>query len=458
MHIINPATETLITTLEADTPELIGRIYNFAREAQPAWAALPLQQRLQTLARFDQLLQSQQEQLATTLTQEMGKPLWQARDEIQGARSRIQFFLQHSEKWLADEWMSQEPGMGEKISYEPLGVIANISAWNYPFLVGVNVFVPALIAGNAVLYKASEYSSLTGLNIEKLMHQAGVPRHIFQTVTGGKEAGEALLDLPLDGYFFTGSYRTGRYIYERVAPRMLPCQMELGGKDPLYVPADNADIEAVAKAAVEGSFYNGGQSCCAVERIYVHTAVYSDFLEAFVAETARLKVGDPLDEQVYIGPLARKEQVHLLQKQVGDAVLKGARIVYGEERWQGKGYFFIPTVLTEVDHSMKLMKEESFGPLIGIQEVQDDAEAIRLMQDTPYGLTAAVYSDHYESAAPILARMHTGTVYWNCCDRVSPALPWSGRGHSGRGATLSYHGIRAFVQPKAYHLRGEGYR
>ncbi|MEO0472634.1 MAG: aldehyde dehydrogenase family protein [Bacteroidota bacterium] len=454
MNIINPATEALITEVEIDRVHVIEKVYQVARDAQKKWAARPLSERIEIIRRFDQLLEEAKDDLALTLTNEMGKPLWQAHNELNGARGRIGWLLDNVEKALADEVMTQEAGLTEKIVHEPLGVIANISAWNYPYLVGVNVFVPALLAGNAVLYKPSEYTTMTGIRIEDLLHDAGVPRSVFQVVAGGKESGEALLKLPLDGYYFTGSHRTGQYIYEQVAAKMVPCQMELGGKDPLYVSKDNSNIPAVAAAAVEGAFYNSGQSCCAVERIYVHEAVYDEFVEAFVAETAKLKVGDPLDKDSWIGPLARREQLDVLQKQAGDALLKGAGIAYGEERWEGKGYYFIPTVFTDVNHSMKLMKEESFGPVIGIQKVASDQEAIELMLDTDYGLTAAVYSDSYESAEPILKAMNTGTVYWNCCDRVSAPVPWSGRKRSGLGATLSSVGLRTFTQPKAYHLRG----
>lgn len=454
MKIINPATEQVITELEADSSKLIHNIYHSAIEAQPIWADKSLEERLATIRAFDQLLEKNKQSLAITLTNETGKPLWQAINEINGARGRISYFLDHAKSWLSEEVITEENGLTEKIAYEPLGIIGNISAWNYPYLVGVNVFIPALIAGNAVMYKPSEYAALTGLKIEAMMHEAGVPQHVFQTVTGDKEAGEIMLTLPLDGYFFTGSHKTGQYIYEKVAKKMVPCQMELGGKDPLYVNADNADIKAVAAAAAEGAFYNAGQSCCAVERIYVHELVYEDFLEAFVEEVKQMKVGDPMDKDTYIGPMTQVGQVDFLQNQAGRALLKGARIIYGEDRWEGKGNYFLPTILVDVDHSMRIMKEESFGPLIGVQKVSGDEEAIQLMQDTDYGLTAAVYSDHYESAEPVLKAMRSGSVYWNCCDRVSATLPWSGRGNSGIGSTLSYQGIRAFVQPKAYHLRG----
>ncbi len=454
MNIINPATEKNIATLNEDSIESIGEKYKTAKAAQPNWQRKSVTDRIAIIQNFRDLLEKRIEPLAEILTSEMGKPLRQSRNEINGARGRIAFFLEHSEKWLSDEWVWQEAGLGEKISYEPLGIIANISAWNYPYLVGVNVFIPALIGGNAVLYKPSELTTLTGLKIGELLHEAGVPESIFQVVVGGKEAGEALLHLPLDGYFFTGSYKTGKHIYETVAPKMVPCQLELGGKDPMYVPDDVADIKSVAQAAVEGAFYNNGQSCCAVERVYVHEKVYDTFLEEFVREAQAMKLGDPKEKDVFIGPLARKEQADFLEAQTKDAQEKGARLLMGGKKGSQAGYYFEPTVLVDVNHEMQVMKEESFGPIIGIQKVRDDDEAIILMKDTDYGLTAAVYCDSKERAEKILSQMNTGSVYWNCCDRVSARLPWSGRKHSGIGATLSFAGIRAFVKPKAFHLRG----
>jgi acyl-CoA reductase-like NAD-dependent aldehyde dehydrogenase len=342
----------------------------------------------------------------------------------------------------------------EKIVYEPLGIIANISAWNYPYLVGVNVFIPALIGGNAVFYKPSEYATLTGLAIGKLLYQSGVPENAFQSVIGRGNAGEVLLDLPLDGYFFTGSYRTGKYIAEKVASKLVPCQLELGGKDPLYVMDDVADIDQVAAAALEGVIYNNGQSCCAVERIYVQEKVYDRFVRSYVEQAKKIVVGDPMQPGTEIGPLSRKEQKEFLMDQIEDAKQKGATVLSGGNSLSKKGYYIEPTVLVNVNHKMKVMKDESFGPITGIQKVKDDNEALELIQDSEYGLTAAVYSQSFERAEALMKRIDTGTVYWNCCDRVSGALPWSGRKHSGLGTTLSYQGIRAFVQPKSYHIRG----
>jgi acyl-CoA reductase-like NAD-dependent aldehyde dehydrogenase/gamma-glutamyl-gamma-aminobutyrate hydrolase PuuD len=451
--IINPATGEVIAELNENTKESLQKKFESLKTAQPAWGKLPLAQRIQILKKFSTLLEENIEQLAATLTSEVGKPLQQSRNEITGARARIQWLTDNAEKYLSDEIMSSGNGIEEKIAYEPIGVLCNISAWNYPYLVGVNVFVPALLAGNAVMYKPSEYTALTGLAIEKLLKEAGVPVNIFHIAVGAGNAGGMLLELPFDGYYFTGSYKTGKYIYEKVAPKMVPCQCELGGKDPLYVADDIADIKSVAAGTADGGFYNNGQSCCSVERIYVHEKVYDQYVDEFTKEVKSWKIGQPTEEGVYIGPLSRKEQLIVLENQIANAVSEGATILTGGKKITGKGYFFEPTVLVNVNHNMSVMKDESFGPVIGIMKVKDDEEAIQLMQDTEYGLTASVYSSDKKRAETILQQINAGTGYWNCCDRVSAALPWSGRNHSGFGVTLSHTGLRAFTKPKGYHLR-----
>ena len=455
MRIINPATERVIKNIDNDHPESVREKHSAAVAAQQDFSQTTVAERLEISAHFNELLQKNREKLAGLLTAEMGKPITQSRNEINGACSRISFFLEKSQQILSDELVYEEGGMREFIAYEPLGVIANISAWNYPYLVGVNVFVPAIIAGNAVMYKPSEYASLTGLEIQKLWQQAGLDNRLFTCVLGKGQAGKLLLDLSLDGYFFTGSHATGKTIYQQVAAKMVPCQLELGGKDPAYITANNRNIQKVAMAAVEGVFYNNGQSCCAVERIYVHQKVYHDFINEFVKEVKMLKMGDPQSEEVFIGPVTRKDQIGFLQNQVDDAVAKGGKILSGGKAETRQGYYFQPTVVINTNHQMKLMMEESFGPVIGIQKVDSDDQAIALMKDTPYGLTAAVFSDDQEQALRIMRQMNTGTVYWNCSDRVSPRLPWSGRKNSGFGFTLSEMGIRAFVRPKAYHMKSD---
>jgi len=453
MQIINPATHEVVDTVIEDSAEIIHTKFSSLRTGQPEWAEMPLQHRLAIIQKFYNLLDEEKYVLALALTTEVGKPLQQSYNELNGARARIQFFLQQSEKYLQEEWVTEEGGTQEKIVYEPLGVIANISAWNYPYLVGTNVFIPALIAGNAVLYKPSEYALLTGLHIQRLFYKAGVPQNVFELVVGAASAGEAMLSLPLDGYFFTGSYNTGKYIAEKVAHKLVPCQLELGGKDPLYVTDDIEDVKSVAAGTADGAFYNNGQSCCSVERIYVQEKVYDEYIDSFVEEVKSWKIGLPTEPAVYIGALTRPAQLTILEKHVADAVEKGASLLYGGNRIVGAGNYFEPTVLVDVTNDMAVMREESFGPIIGIMKVTSDEEAVALMNDTDYGLTAAVYSSNEARAGNIMRKLNTGTVYWNCCDRVSAGLPWSGRKHSGLGTTLSHIGIRAFTQAKAWHLR-----
>jgi acyl-CoA reductase-like NAD-dependent aldehyde dehydrogenase len=261
---------------------------------------------------------------------------------------------------------------------------------------------------------------------------------VFSVLTGTGATGALLVEQPVDGVFFTGSYATGARIAAACAPRMVKLQLELGGKDPSYV-CEDADVKTAAESLADGAMYNAGQSCCSVERIYVHQRIYEPFVDAFVAVVKGYKSGDP--------------QLAVLENQVADAVAKGARLLAGGKRIARPGNWFEATVLSNVDHRMALMREESFGPVIGIQKVAGDDEAVRLMNDTEYGLTAGVYTPDEARARRILAQVRSGSVYWNCCDRVSPRLPWSGVGHSGVGVTLSTYGIQAFTRPKAWHLK-----
>ena len=452
LNIRNPATGGAIAELPEDDAQSIAAKYRAARAAQPAWAATPLQARLDVLRRFRDALKSDVERLAAILTSETGKPIRQARNEINGLPGRVDFFLSAAESTIATRDVHDAAGMREQISHEPLGVIANISAWNYPYFVGGNVFVPGLLTGNAVLYKPSEFAALTGIEIGKLLHLSGVPRDIFAVLVGDGAVGTELIKQPIDGVFFTGSYATGHRIARDVGPRMMKLQLELGGKDPIYV-CDDVDVAAAAASLADGAMYNTGQSCCSVERIYAHETVHDKFIDAFVNEVSAFKLGDPTANDTYIGPLTRAPQLGVLERQVADAKVKGAKLLLGGQRLQRPGNWFEPTVFANVNHSMELMREESFGPIIGIQKIGDDAEAVRLMNDTEYGLTAGVYSKDEQRARSILSQLHAGSVYWNCCDRVSPRLPWSGVGHSGIGLTLSTYGIETFTRPRAWHLK-----
>jgi acyl-CoA reductase-like NAD-dependent aldehyde dehydrogenase len=455
VRILNPATGALLADVPEDGAFAVRRKYQRARAAQPAWAAKPIGKRVAAIRAFRDRLAAKHEMLARTLTLETGKPIRQSRNELHGLNKRLDFFCAEAARVLRDEnvYTDAKEKLEERISHEPLGVIANISAWNYPYFVGSNVFVPALLAGNAVLYKPSEFATLTGRHIAETLHEAGVPPDVFIAVFGAKTAGAAVLRSPIDGLFFTGSYATGARLGAAAGRKMIKVQLELGGKDPVYV-CEGVDVKTAATGIADGAFYNTGQSCCSVERIYVHETIHDAFVAAFVAAVKGYKVGDPLDEATYIGPLTRRPQLEVLQRQVADAKRKGAKLVAGGHIIKRRGNWFAPTVFIGVDHGMTLMQEESFGPIIGIQKVQDDAEAVTLMNDTPYGLTAAVYTPDPNRARRILGQVHTGSAYWNCCDRVSPRLPWSGVGHSGIGLTLSTYGIQTFTRPKAWHLRG----
>lgn len=452
MDIINPANGETLRTVEAHDAEAVAAAYAAAREAQAAWAAEPLETRVAIVARFRDLVTERAESLARTMSQETGKPVSQSMNELNATPPRIDWFLQQTAEVIASvPRAGVETGTAEHVSYGPLGVVANISAWNYPWFVGTNVFIPALLTGNAVLYKPSEFSTLTGLAMAALFDEAGLPAGLFTTLVGARETGEALLAQPIDGVFFTGSHATGVAISRAVAGRLIPVQLELGGKDPLYV-ADDVDVAKAAASAADGAFYNAGQSCCAVERVYVHQAIYEPFVEAFVETVKGFTLGDPADPGTYLGPLARAAQIPVLEAQVKDALDQGATAaVLGGPTGEGSQY--APTVLTGVTHDMAIMREESFGPVIGIMAVADDAEAVRLMNDTTYGLTAAVFSADQARAEAMLSQVRSGSAYWNCCDRVSPRLPWTGFGGSGLGSTLGHEGIRAFVQPRGWHLR-----
>lgn len=460
LSVINPATETLIKEIPVDDSAVIANKVKQARNAQPGWAAQPLLDRIEAIKKFRDLLIERAESLAATLTAETGKPITQAKNEILATPQRIDFFIKNVAQVLAPQRVYQEPwqavpGTGqleEIIAYDPLGVVANISAWNYPYFVGSNVFIPALLTGNAVVYKPSEIAAMTGSAIAALLHKADIPQDIFVPVIGTRLAGAALLEQPIDGVFFTGSYPTGQKIAMAAATKLIKVQLELGGKDPAYV-CDDVDVAAVAAGLADGAFYNNGQSCCAVERIYVHRDIYGPFVEKFVQTVQGFKLGDPTDTDTYLGPLSRKPQLSVIEQQIQDAVAKGAQVLCGGQPVNRPGWYFAPTVLTNVTHEMTVMHKETFGPVIGIQPVDSDDEAVTLMNDTNYGLTAAVYSSERERAVGILSQVNSGSAYWNCCDRVSPHLPWTGRNHSGIGSTLSKLGIANFLQPRGWHLR-----
>ena len=327
LAIHNPANGEKIAELAADDAASVAAKTARARAAQASWAVTPLSERKACIDRFQDGVVREREALAAVMTRETGKPIRMSRNELDGLIGRLDFFVAMVEPVTAVETVYNEAGMNERIEHLPLGVIGNISAWNYPWFVGCNVIIPALLTGNAVLYKPSEFATLTGLEIARLLHEAGVPHDVFVPLVGAGAVGAALLEQKIDGLFFTGSYATGVRIAQTVGPRFMKLQLELGGKDPSYV-CDDADPAAAAASLADGAMYNSGQSCCSVERIYVHERIHDAFVAAFVAAVKGFKIGDPMSEDTYIGAITRPAQLDVLDAHVADAKAKGAHVAH----------------------------------------------------------------------------------------------------------------------------------
>jgi acyl-CoA reductase-like NAD-dependent aldehyde dehydrogenase len=354
---------------------------------------------------------------------------------------------------LAPEHPEAKPGFELRIEHEPLGVVLDIAAWNYPLIVPVNVIVPALAAGNAVVLKHSPKSPAAGEHFACALASLSEPGAFQNVVVSDDEAGALVADERIDHVSFTGSVATGRRVYRAASERLAGCGLELGGKDPAYVAAD-ADLDFAAENVVDGACYNAGQSCCAVERVYVHASVYAAFLERATLAVQAYKLGDPLDESTTMGPLVDAAARERVERHVADALARGARLVCGGRRPQGlDGFFYEPTLLADCPQECLAMREETFGPLVPVRAVRDDEEALRLMNDSRYGLTASVWTRDPERAERFARALEAGTVYQNRCDFLDPALPWTGWKESGLGSTLSRHGFLHLTRRKSVHLR-----
>ncbi|GAM22838.1 hypothetical protein SAMD00019534_060130 [Acytostelium subglobosum LB1] len=451
---INPATGRPIKDLKVDTRDTLKKKFKDAYLFKDEWKYASQVDKAKVIMRFRDLLAERVDSLANDLTEETGKPITQAKGEIKAVIDRINFFLYNFSNCLQERTVRVTNKFSESLTYEPLGVVANISAWNYPYFIGLNVIIPALLTGNCVMYKPSEFASITGLNIAALLHEAGVPKEAFQVVLGKAVVSQSLLSMPIDGVFFTGSYQTGKNIAQTLGGRMVKTQLELGGKDAAYVNKD-VNIKQAIGSLADGAMFNTGQGCCSVERIYVDQEIYQEFVSGLVQEVSTFHMEfDPKSPNTYFGPMTRGQpQIEHLQRLITDAHKRGAKIELGGNKIAGApGSFFAPTVVSGVDHSMDIQKEELFGPVVTVQAVSGPEEAVKQMNDTPFGLTGAVYTNDVAIADYVSGNSNTGTVYWNACDRVSPYLPWSGRGHSGIGSTLGMDGILSFLRPKALHF------
>ncbi|HWS47548.1 MAG TPA: aldehyde dehydrogenase family protein, partial [Acidimicrobiia bacterium] len=454
LEIRNPATGELVRTVAVNEDGEIAQKVARGRRAQTDWAARGFADRAAAVQGMLDLLRAEAEECAQITTAEMGKPRREARNEIRAVQDRIAWNLEHVGALITPRVVTAASGPGtieERVTLEPVGVVAHVSAWNYPYFVALNSVIPALLCGNTVVYKPSEHATLTGLRLVDLLHRGGVPIDVVQAVVGAGGAGAALVAAGVDMVCFTGSYSTGRQVARAAADQLVRVQLELGGKDGAYV-ADDVDVETAALAVAEGVFYNNGQSCSAIERVYVHEAIVDRFVDAFVEVVRAYRVGDPTDDATEIGPVARAAQLDLLEAQIAEACAKGARIACGGRRIERRGNWFEPTVLVGVDGGMSVMRDETFGPLIGVQAVRDDADAVARLDDTEFGLGAAVFTNDRGRAERVLTALDVGNAYWNTADRSCVRLPWAGRRHSGLGVSMSESGVRSFAREKAWHL------
>jgi succinate-semialdehyde dehydrogenase/glutarate-semialdehyde dehydrogenase len=451
----NPATGELLGSFICASEVEVGAVVERARQEQPTWAARGLPARLAVLRQFQRLLVERKGEVARLITREAGKPYVEALStEVLVALDTVRFYLANAAKLLADEPLAHGNLLMKakrgRIVREPYGVIGLISPWNYPFAIPATEVMGALVAGNAVVFKPSELTPLVGETLVGLLHDAGVPGGILQVVQGDGATGAALIGSPIDKIVFTGSVSTGKRVAHAAAERMLPAMLELGGKDAMLV-LDDADLGVAAQAAVWGAFVNAGQTCLSVERCYVHRKRYPRFLELVLAKTRTLRVGNGMDPEIEVGPLIDERQMRVVEAQVEEARALGARVLAGGCRLPELGpSFYAPTVVTGVDHSMKLMREETFGPVLPIMPFDDDEDAIRLANDSEFGLAASIWTGSRPRGERLARRIHAGTVMINdviSCFGISEA-PHGGFRSSGIGRTHGSFGLQEMVRIK----------
>ncbi|MCA9169470.1 MAG: aldehyde dehydrogenase family protein [Planctomycetales bacterium] len=417
-----------------------------------AWRRVPLSDRISFVRAGLERLRSQAETIARDVTRQMGKPLAQAQGEVNTMLARAEQAITDAPAALADDDLSS-PGFVRRIRHEPLGVVLNMAAWNYPLLIPINVIVPALLAGNTVILKHSARTPLTGEAFAAAFGELEIPGLVQHVVMTHAQT-ETLIAQPEISYVaFTGSVEGGRSVYRAAAQRLLDAGLELGGKDPAYVAAD-ADLQRAIDNLVDGACYNAGQSCCAVERVYVHRSLYDDFVEGCRAKINEYVLGDPLLDSTTMGPLTLRDTLRVMDEQIADAQSRGARVLAGGQRWAAEpAQFYAPTLLADVPNDALAMQAETFGPLLPIAAVESDEDAVAKMNDSRLGLTASIWSTDSERCERLASEINAGTIFRNRCDYIDPQLPWTGWNESGIGSTLSRYGFIHLTRRKAIHFR-----
>jgi len=427
-----------------------------ARKAQREWAATPLADRCSLLLRFLDAIESMNGEIVPELAWQMGRPVRYG-GELRSLVERVRGMAAMAGEALAPVNLTGDDGIQRRVDRSPTGLVLVIAPWNYPYLTAANTIVAALLAGNAVLLKPAAQTLLTGERFAQAFAAAGLGDGLFANLFLSHEATARLLGAGLvDHCTFTGSVEGGRAIEHAAAGSFTTLTLELGGKDPAYVRAD-ADVAAAAKGIADGCFYNSGQSCCAVERVYVHEEIWQPFLDQMVEAACRYRLGDPLDAETDLGPMASAAGGSQVRKQVAEAVAAGATAHIEPQLFpadSGDGPYVMPQVLTGVDHKMALMREETFGPAVGLMKVANDAEAVTLMNDSDFGLTASIWTSDIGTADTLAPQIEAGTIFVNRCDYLDPRLAWTGVRRSGRGASLGRWGFEAVTRPRSFHLRG----
>ncbi len=425
-----------------------------ARAAQKGWAARPLAERIALVKAGVAKLNEMTPRVVEELAWQMGRPTRYG-GEFGGVNARTDYMSDIAAKTLAPEMIEDSDKFRRYLAREALGVVFIIAPWNYPYLTTINTLVPALIAGNTVVLKHASQTMLVGELMAEAFHAAGIPADVFQNVVLDHATTEDLIaNRAFNFVNFTGSVGGGQAMERAAAGTFTPLGLELGGKDPGYVRAD-ADLDSAVDTLMDGAMFNAGQCCCGIERIYVHESLYDAFVEKSVAWVKALKLGNPFNADSTLGPMANKRFAAVVRGQIAEAIAAGAKALIAPALFPADdgGAYLAPQILVNVDHSMRVMMEESFGPVVGIMKVKDDAEALKLMNDSPYGLTASVWTKDYDTAAALGSQIETGTVFMNRADYLDPALCWTGCKDTGRGGSLSYLGFHSVTRPKSYHLK-----
>lgn len=453
---LSPIDGSVVVERPYAEPGEVAATFARARTASKAWRAVPLAERIAACARMVDAFVADADAIALELTTMMGRPIRYTKGEVRGFEERARTMMALADGALAPLEIPEKAGFVRRIAREPLGVVFAIAPWNYPYLTAVNTVVPAIVAGNAVVLKHSPQTPLAAERILAAFRAAGLPDGVFQVLHLTHEATRAAVaTADLDFVSFTGSVEGGRAIERAAAGRVVGVGLELGGKDPAYVRAD-ADLAHAVESLVDGAMFNSGQSCCGIERIYVHASLFDAFVEGAASLARTYVLGDPRDPATTLGPLVSPAAASFVRGQIDEAIARGARGHVDESAFpasaRGTAYL-APQILTGVHHQMRLMTEESFGPVVGVMPVADDEEAVRMMNDSAFGLTACVYTRSLDAAERLGASLETGTVFMNRCDYLDPELAWTGVKLSGRGCTLSRYGFHQLTRPKSYHLK-----